>query len=892
MRLVSCYITGFGQMKDFSYEFGQGLDATCQENGWGKTTFSIFLKAMFYGMDYSARTKVLTERKHYLPWDGTMCGGHLVFETDHKTYRVERTFGRTDKEDTFKLIDVTTGNESSDFSTNLGEELFQVDRESFEKSIFIPQSAIATSMTDSLNAKMGDLAANKDDINNFDAAVNRVSELRKNYTRKSKVNNGKLNIIKDEISTCNEIVDKKTAIWDGYQKQLELLEEKKKKLDWMEAEKKRLAEKIRQQSKKEQDMGAYRQQLEFLTKQQEELNKLDDFFAAGLPSIDEQEKMEDIERQHDVSCRTESDLVLKLPIDQQIQKWESLFSEGVPSAQDIEEWNADAVHLQELELQGKHAQLSDEMSKQLEELKHFFSRMVPTEEELSQAESDVQELSKLEGRIVEQDENYHNLKARKDVASQSANQGDRTGSVMFLFALFVAFLVGAVAFRVFVPNSGNSIVLQVVCFVGAVASLVAGIMQHIRIRSMGRSRQDDLEQQLLDAAVALDQSRGLREELTDRVREFLSHFMLTPADSMQQMVYEIRVNLDHYLRLRSEEEKATASTTGTVEKLVDARMELYTVLNRFATVYDMDLYHDGCEIVLLEKLKKDVTAYEEYMENRKQMESLHVTMDKQKHLLEQYIGRFPMDASLSISDCLKHIRSNIEAYERAQESVQKLQDEVKQFADNNQVEEDSISVEELQSKQEQIDLEIHDIHKGITQDRDALLSLSDEMDTIEEAENRREVLLEERTECEKKIELLEKTEDFLQMAKEQFLSKYMGPLRKGMDHYMTLLDKKYKGEADSMDFDITMDLSIQVMNNGTTHSSDYLSNGYQDLVSLCARLALVDVIYRKEKPMIVLDDPFTNLDEEKIKRALLLLQEIGKERQIIYFTCHNSRMPK
>ena len=233
MKLVSCYISGFGQIKEYAYDFSEGLDAICQENGWGKTTFSVFIKAMFYGMEYSARTKALTERKHYLPWDGSSCGGNLVFEVNGKQYRVERTFGRRDKDDTFALVDVLTGMPSTDFSENLGEELFQVDRESFEKSIFIPQSAIATAMTDSLNAKMGDLASAKDDINNFDAAVSRVAEVRKNYTRKSEVNNGKLNIIKDELSKCNEMVDKKPAVLDGYYKQNELLEEKKKKLNWL-----------------------------------------------------------------------------------------------------------------------------------------------------------------------------------------------------------------------------------------------------------------------------------------------------------------------------------------------------------------------------------------------------------------------------------------------------------------------------------------------------------------------------------------------------------------------------------------------------------------------------------------------------------------------------------
>lgn len=890
MKLVSCYISGFGQIKEFSYDFRDGLDAICQDNGWGKTTFSVFIKAMFYGMEYSARTKVLTERKHYLPWDGSVCGGNLVFEANGKTYRVERTFGRRDKDDTFVLHDVVTGKESLDFSENLGEELFQVDRESFEKSIFIPQSAIATAMTDSLNAKMGDLASAKDDINNFDAAVSRVAEVRKNYTRRSEVNNGKLNIIKEELSKCNEMVDKKNAVLDGYYKQNDLLEEKKKKLNWLEAEKNRVAELIRLQSKKEQDMGAYRQQVEFLTKQQEELSRLDDFFSSGIPTMEEQTTMEDVERQQDISRRTEHDLYTKFPLEQQVEKWEELFAEGTPSVRDLEDWNAKATYMQELKLQGKHSQLSEEAAKQLEELRHFFAKKVPTQEELAQVEHDVMELSKVEGRIAEQDENFRNLKAQKEMYHKKDSEGGQYGSVILLFSLFIAFLVGAFAFRIFLPGSGNSSLLQIICFGGAAATFVAGIMQYIRIRSSRRNRQDDLEQRLLDASVALEQCKGMRQELTDSTRKFLSDFMLTPAENMQQMVYEIRVNLDHYHRLLEEEQQATESTTGTVEEMADVRMELYTVLGHFADVYGMDLYHQGCELALLEQLKKDMAGYQDYTVNCKQMELLKITVEKQNKLLEDYLKRFPIEDDVNVAERLKLIRSNMEAYERVQEDIRNLQDNMKQFADVCQGEDEVHTVEELQEKQEEIDVEIKEINKGITQDRETIITLGDELDAIEDAENRREVLMEKRLEYERKVELLTRTEEFLQIAKEQFLSKYMSPLRKGMDHYMTLLDENYKGESSAMDFDITMDLSVQVIWGGATHSSDYLSRGYQDLVALCARFALVDVLYQKEQPVIVLDDPFINLDEDKTKRGLDLLKEIAKERQIIYFTCHESRM--
>ena len=205
MKLISCYIAHFGKITEFKYDFNDGFNSILQENGWGKTTFSVFIKAMFYGLEYSPNTKKkLLERNHYLPWDGSLCGGNIVFSTKNRQYRIERTFGRTDKDDTFVLYDNETGLVSNDYSEDIGEELFLVDRDSFEKSVYIPQLSLGTAMTDSLNAKMGNLTSARDDINNFDTALKSVKDARVEYTRNSKINPGKLFGTRQEINKCKE----------------------------------------------------------------------------------------------------------------------------------------------------------------------------------------------------------------------------------------------------------------------------------------------------------------------------------------------------------------------------------------------------------------------------------------------------------------------------------------------------------------------------------------------------------------------------------------------------------------------------------------------------------------------------------------------------------------
>lgn len=81
MRILSCHIENFGKLHDYSADFRDGANIVCQENGWGKSTFVAFLRAMFYGLEGDRKRSLEeNERKRYKPWQGGVFGGQLVFE--------------------------------------------------------------------------------------------------------------------------------------------------------------------------------------------------------------------------------------------------------------------------------------------------------------------------------------------------------------------------------------------------------------------------------------------------------------------------------------------------------------------------------------------------------------------------------------------------------------------------------------------------------------------------------------------------------------------------------------------------------------------------------------------------------------------------------------------
>lgn len=64
-----------------------------------------------------------------------------------------------------------------------------------------------------------------------------------------------------------------------------------------------------------------------------------------------------------------------------------------------------------------------------------------------------------------------------------------------------------------------------------------------------------------------------------------------------------------------------------------------------------------------------------------------------------------------------------------------------------------------------------------------------------------------------------------------------------------------------------------------------LSEGTKDSVSLAFRLAVLDHLFPDGGGVIVFDDPFTDMDDERAKRASALIRKCAERHQVIFLTC-------
>lgn len=250
MKLIQCHIENFGKLSDFTCDFSEGCNTICEENGWGKSTLAAFLRVMLFGFrNEGKRDPLENERKRYTPWQKGVYGGELQFESDGKVYSVRRIFGNKAAEDEFQLTDARTHLPSSDFTEKLGEELFQIDAGSFERTIFISQNDCETFVTDSINAKIGNLAENTDDINNFETADKRLNDLLNSMSPSRKT--GSIRRDKDRITEL------KVQIRNGQEIQntMESIDARKKAAV---EEREKLAEELAELQAKQQKLGAYK----------------------------------------------------------------------------------------------------------------------------------------------------------------------------------------------------------------------------------------------------------------------------------------------------------------------------------------------------------------------------------------------------------------------------------------------------------------------------------------------------------------------------------------------------------------------------------------------------------------------------------------------------------
>lgn len=889
MRLIGCHIENFGKISGETISFEMGCNVFCQENGWGKSTLAAFLKVMLYGFAGAGKKDELkNERRRYHPWQGGVYGGSLTFEAAGKQYIIERTFGLKEAEDTFVLRDAKTNLECYDFSMEIGKELFQIDGESFERTVFIAQNGCQTATTDDINAKLGDLAENTDDINNYESADKALGDLVNRLSPRRKT--GALAQMKQKMGELEESVRAGGELDQAIAQVKENKEGQHARYEQLADTREALQEKQKKVSAYK-DVAVLQQKYQGFCKTLEErkgaMEQCARYFPGEVPQQKDLEAhMGDIQELSGKREKVER-YVLTEEEQERRQEEERMFESGIPDESQMQELEEKAKQIRELHYRIAASGLSQEEEREVQQYARRFIDGMPTKKDINEQIANWERRAEIKNTV---NSNEASLRTRQEMSRQMTERAreiekERTGGVSVLS--LVGVLIAAAGICVAIALS--QVILGVILIVAGIGTLFYGFISK-RPAKMEPDREHYHEDpEILELQRKIEEDKRLIVEIEMQARDFFVKYNLEFfKEQLVAQLYELKEDVGHYRKLKDKKENfASADLQAECEQHEE---ELKQALAPYCVVEEVAENSDFAgQIQMIRQLAED---YRKLCGKERSMEEAQQEWKSAVKTVEDYICSLSFEVEENIHQQLFEIQKHLQEYqgalreyEEAQQAKQEFEDQVDmEKLDQMSREGAGDSVEEIADQMKEVLEEMDASNTAIMEYDKQLEKLREERDLVSEKEEQLEALREDYAKTKQQYHLIEQTKFLLEQAKDSFISKYQTPVLDGFKKYCRLF---VGGEAQNYHLDAKMQLTVDEL--GMQRKITGLSTGYRDFLGICMRMALIEAMYPQEKPFIIFDDPFVSLDDEKMKGAMRLLDAIASEYQIIYFTCHGSR---
>ncbi len=849
MKIKRIEIQDFGKLHNYTHNFTDGLNILCHENGWGKSTLTVFIKTMFYG-NPTSRSKNLdeNERKKYTPWNGGAYGGAIEFECKKGRFRIERTFAEKESGDTFRLFDLSSGLESDVFDkTNLGDALFEIDADGFERSLFLSEHSIdSTKDNDSVRAKLSGLIENPDDIGNYDDAQKIIDSKRQIY--KLKGGKGRVADLKNTLSEKKRQLidlrkmqkDEKDALANLQKARTELGNAEKELQDYNKI--------CTENAKKQSAHTVYNQYVTDLAKKEDSQKKIVESFRDGI----------------------------------------------IPTHEELVENQEKLTKHRSEQLELNHAKLSDTEKAQLEALTAKFPFNIPTSEDWDSADRLDSDLRKADIEIgklnipstspavqnlinigLPNSQTLQNAKEQIDKAEQLKRQEElpkvqpkAKRKIPTVFPLLS--LVGGVGLLILAFAMKT-----VFCGVGGSALVILSILLFL----FGKGKMQSQPEEPVEKS----------EDVLKPIFAMLSRYGVHTNGGN---AYAELATLQKYCVDAREYQKSMVAYRQKKEDFDRTRTEILQAIDSFFAKFDFQKPNSYDRLpILLAKLKNDADQLENLRLKEQKLAKNAEKLEKHCKSLQNELGSFFERLLQPVGNKPENLQHQMESlamqYRQLTNEIVEKKSEFNTFREKNKALLDS-PITEIDLNEEQLQERVTAARKNEKTCDEQWTTLANQteqipnlMDEISDIETNYNIAFEN-------LEVIEKTAEFLKNAKETLDTKYLDGMQTAFAKHMNNL---WKNENLKAKIDSKMALSLR--ENAITHDFAYASRGTKDLMQFCARLALTDALFTgDEKPFLILDDPFVNFDDDNLKTALMYLEKLSENTQILYLVCHDSRIPQ
>lgn len=897
LEITRLELVGFGKFRERTIDLTSGLNLIEGPNEAGKSTIQSFITGMFYGFFQpgTKRRSYTPHRDKYRPWDQGSYRGVLVCKNEERSWRIERCFDKDNE--TVNVYDDQTGDDLTlDFPYNpvtrqpqVGEKLLGLSKTAFNNTANIAQMTCASVSREAdfsaeVNDKLLSVMKTADASLSLSAVIHeldsRIEQI--GSPKKSKTPYGQACQLKKELEEELEESGKNQKDYQQLCTQIDRLAEQTAQL---QKEKELLETQIRQSAAKELG-GRYlkaqnlRTRIERIEKEYE---KYAIYQSVDLQEIDQTQKRMAAKAQ--INRTMEKNRRASQEVEHRIQELNTLYRtlEVSEASEEVLE-QFESVYERYLTL-GQMGQEIKEMMIRQRNIAFHRSRLNPMDE----------------AKLREDIQTWRQLQQQKQEKENASHKVPMPAIVLLVLGVLLILGGGLCAIL-----KEELLAVGIGCAtVGVLLVLSGGVFWMLRRKNTAahalekiESMQQDIlrayqfsdEEQAKTAATALDTEQAVlqleemlgriqvnnykieqfeqqeqqigqeiaaKQSVADSLREQICRYLtqltgreIPPEELAADKVpfKSLRESVNQARRLRTEMQRLTLQQQQTQQEEENCRMQIEQINRSIQQVVA------ACEAAGA----KDAEDLERCKQGKRRWDEISMELKMQKELLAQTLGRYSFE----------EIEENIKN--------QRAVGEGDISADRQQIHQQLQGVNEQLAELARQTAELEGLRKGREESHRPIGQIQAQIADVEES-------------CQNfQFEL-----DALQLAKQKLLS-LSGQLHRDFAPQLNAriskaLERITGSRYTRAVIDQTLGIRLEDRQTHQLVEVSALSNGMADLVYLVMRLELLELLCsqggeRVQVP-IILDDSFTQLDDERTARLLGYLLE-QPSVQILLFSCH------
>ena len=357
---IKSMTANFGRLEHETLKLQEGMNLLVLPNEGGKSTWSAFIRVMFYGLNTRERDKkgFLADKTRYQPWNGGAMEGEMVVAWQGKDLRIRRYTKGNAPMGACEITYADTNEPVQGLNgSNLGDVLLGVSRNVYERSAFLSADSSAVSQTPELEKRLAALVSSGEEGVSATQVREKLSDWQRIRQYRTKGYIPTLQARKEQLEANLEGISDLTVRIRDTKTKLDQYDDMRSKLRYQLA--------LYQAQSEQRQAEAYQSAVDELKQAKEQLEKLEH----QLPASGQLPDKVDLEKARD-------DVAALRGLDASIKQAQQQVPPAEEAALEAEAACADPVFTGSIEETRAHVKTVVEQARKLEEQAKKKNRMV------------------------------------------------------------------------------------------------------------------------------------------------------------------------------------------------------------------------------------------------------------------------------------------------------------------------------------------------------------------------------------------------------------------------------------------------------------------------------------------------------------------------------------